>query len=1830
MGHVFWLFGARLTFDNKNLSYTSIQGSDGKIYTCSVIGEITSEINRRVAFSIEGLLPHCHIKLTAEFAYRIEAGEMLLESVVSIDADSKIILLLNSNDPLKANPSIENVELLMPSTPEEAKLGFGILESENTLQAWIELVNDGVKKIMQVSSWNDSHYWIDTRTDSIDIMPDAGLIELVDSLYSDQFDEEIKRTQEAPVVSMHIDINGLHILAKPESGALMLHPDVFDTRSVSTDEDNEPVKNEILYQYALVNGVIEWTVLKGKNSQIQIRWIASLENNAPSPGMVVFRYQDEHGNPLVLKPIPIDGSKPNFRLGYREGIAESVAENDFDGYWSRTNRGVVVIGYATEDGINNEAIPCILSALDPIKIYGRSPGDDPFTEPRWLVDGKAYYATKAPLEIHGMITGARLRCRKEVIQKLWDQETMGHKATLKFVEVIDPDTNDIIFHQSELVLNHAAHWDLDSQTQERYIYPDISNKQTSTISGRRAEAKEDASQVVLPLIDTKFAFANLSGVDRRNAETQMGMGNGQLAELGRKWAETLNNQFAGNNSSVYKLPEIDIYTHVDGFGAFPSKNQPFETVIETPPVTARKIEVTGTKAIGLIASDIDLPEIPLEGMAEVNKDFRKTFPTDLMFGGERSIDSFKKLGEKLDKASDGLGKLKKQFFDYWNDPKALSLEAQEGLVALKKLLVGVRQFLNTPTGVEDEIAAEVFYSKKLSQIIEKLSSGKAVPGIPLEENTEFLDLFLHMTPVEFGEYWRTKPEDEGDDFFLGLWDFFWAPPTNELFRRTLRLLFPNLRARGAGLEIDATIKEYKDVLVNELIPFNLDWTHLMKSSLEGFLADLEEGADALYRAAVAEWKNGVDDQLDLLRAEFGPHLTEDVYQSILEDKEAAENFLAILKEKNAIIKKYADQLEELADLNSSVGDYVFFTQKFETKQISKAKRLLQSQSVQFDLCQLGSDTNWSLFLDDETTAIIKKTRDRSFADILREIEKEYQTSTRHNPLGVDLVAPLLDGQTPVDILIDRLHPELQKVDWVGVLLISPNADISDDKALRDLAGLETLKVAYAGIGGRKPRWKNTTAEKSPSISVCANIFREEPAPKNGNTMSGNWNGDTKLALIKVDITIFDTKIEKGEIIFRMDLQNMLGQDWNEDNNPGLEKPKLLYIRGVLPEETGKDANGAPRSLEFGAWFDEHYKAQVDISFLKRVELKSVQVGQYMGRTAINLDGALVLQNTNVAGVDLEFPEESGSTEPIKEMAINLSNFRILLPGHEGGKKRDFGTFVPLNFNFPSVSFALPKPRAFNLWGIEFLPTTLGLIRNVSDELTSLEARFTWLKKLKFTPGNKVIPFIELSVDFGKLPEFGSGGLNGLKFKMALVVDWNIDSGAVENVALGISGVSAKEIHIDLFRLLSLTLRDFKLGRFYSRSDPDDSQSELKPVTGLVVGDLDFKILDWEPLGEKNELSLMFLQPNDKKNQNKGMLAYYGLTDQNEVKDDFFRLYWLLLGHNLNVKKEILHHLLFDKHVSGQREILNKLVGETQHKGEDVIDAAVTSKEEWLMGMSFGLGDILDECSFVFHDNRYYGIRLSAFWVEPIFQQRSIELAYIPGSAPNSDRYRTNLRLPFMDLLGVMRSGEFALEWSPKWDFLIDIGFPWNMKNGPNWFRTFAAGQGVECKIGWFLDKKTALVPTRTGSKGTSLTISAGFGYYLGYYYGTGDSVAYLRAGIGVFAILQGSVTFMNAAGSNPFKGSIVALEVRGTIGIFAYCEGGINIWVLSASFRVAVVAAITTTLIYIKNAPCKLTYNAEMHAYYAASCRVGAGPFKWTFRVSGRIGIGVTGQLLLN
>jgi hypothetical protein len=1031
--------------------------------------------------------------------------------------------------------------------------------------------------------------------------------------------------------------------------------------------------------------------------------------------------------------------------------------------------------------------------------------------------------------------------------------------------------------------------------------------------------------------------------------------------------------------------------------------------------------------------------------------------------------------------------------------------------------------------------------------------------------------------------------------------------------------------------------------------------------LEALLASLKAGLDERFTRITDFWRKQQDTELQKLRDRYGPLFTDDVYRRLLTNS-ADERMLLDLIEYYLQIP-----LLRLADLPTKPPGYLFLSRRVPPS-MGAADPDTSLWNHRFDLCRNSSGQPWFFFLDDESSVIVKLEDGRTLAAILAEIETEWRSPERPDPLGLERFGGLEE-------LVKALHPDVALPDWRGVVVLGPTGDLSEDGMLRDLCGFEHIACHYAAVGGR-------ALSGNMPLNVTARILQLAEAGSSGPDLEVATD-DAGLALTRFDVTIHNTVIEQAEIAFRLRPQNLFGRVRGsnadrEDDLPDIE------IRGSLPPST----TGQARDLELAAQFVSPLPVKVDILVFDKLELKAVRVARREGRTLIELDGAITLQKPSSVDA-LSDLDVSGAKR------IDLRDFRIVLPPFDG-VKRTLGQFLALRFDFPGLRFDLPKPRTITLGFLDLKLTGIGFGR-LESVLGDLRDRYeafigSFPNNLASEPGWAItLPHLFFQIDFGKLPVLGRG-LGGLAMNLVVGLRVKGQPGVAldfENPFVAIGGLSARNVRFELFRFLSLEMKSLLLdpeAQILATAgglDDDDTapDPDMQQVAALIAQQVVFKIMEWNPLGENRAFDLMLLHGREGQSSDpsaRGMLfALRPLVQGGGGSGDddgggFFKLHWLAIAQGLRFPNRFYTALM-----SGQekgRSALDTLpIGKSPPTGDPPppgpttppsgqtptpvpaapasdaetapapaptapepapspsrrLRVAFDSSRSWMVGASFSLGEILPNCSFILHDQAYYAIRLQADWLKVVLNQSAIELAYMPGPTPREDRFRiAGLRIPALSFLAGMSSGEIALEWSVNWDWLIDIGYPWRTSGGYDWFRAFSVPFGIyEGKFGFFIEKRGAVEPDGN----TSITLSAGFGLYVGYYYGYDGGWIGARAGIGIFGILQGSVTLGNfkiAAGGNLMP-AVLRASILGVIGIFAYGEGWLEVWVISSRFRISAQASIACEIRYVRGLPCVLAWEANLACAYSASTTVGRGWLSFTFEVAGELPINTSGHTRL-
>jgi hypothetical protein len=911
------------------------------------------------------------------------------------------------------------------------------------------------------------------------------------------------------------------------------------------------------------------------------------------------------------------------------------------------------------------------------------------------------------------------------------------------------------------------------------------------------------------------------------------------------------------------------------------------------------------------------------------------------------------------------------------------------------------------------------------------------------------------------------------------------------------------------------------------------------------------------------------DSFKSLRDRYGEHMNHAVLQKINEARKYSYEFFQLLKSSGINL----NSLDELI----RVPDYLVLSAIcHEANSQGVEDQLKQLKELPFDFCKLSKGKQWTMKFEDDVTFIVKLGGDRSLKDILAELSTTYRKPDKENPFK------LQDG---LEGFIAQLHPELLVPTWRGVLVVNPQIEL--DESLHKLCNKGVIKGSYAAITGH--------TNKNSKIDVWGRIDQRAQTQDNNNSAECSW------ALVKFEATIKNTTILAGEIQFRLRINELLGKKIEG------EKQDVDVIGTLKATESNQ-----PRDFSFAATLSPPREYIIDTFFLEKVMLHSVKIGTYNGQTALDIDADLKLKKF-----------EPILNEPPKD-PLKLTNFHILLPAVDVNKEREFGQWVNLAFDLGGIRVSLPeKSEKLNIKGFQIKPAGIGMLKDKGSKIIQkLNEQTIPLIEPQLDESNYSYPYLDTLVEFGNDPD--PKGENQLSFTLR--------SGATipnndNSYGLGLASLQGKDIKLSLFGFVTVSAARVE-AKSLGLKDPDDPLSIITRNAAVVlVEQFNLGILSWNLFDDNEKRTLIFAQVTDRNppdppdSGKRGVLGWYANTPP--VSDSkFFQLHWLLLARNFDPGKNIKNALLSQMHDAEKLgQILNGILN-----GND-LSAKIYEDDSWLFGIAFSLGSLFKDCAFVLHEKRYYGIRLGGPIAKALTGEDVIALAYIPGEKPELSRFRTEFRCPALDMIGKLRSGLMAMEWSPNWDFVLDFGFPWRVREGYEWSRAFAMPVGVyEAQFGYFIERRTTLKKERT-SRGGNLTLSAGAGFYLGYKYEAATKLSWVRAGIGIYGVLIGSATLaLPSANSSILKGSLTELSVTGALGIYAYGEAGVDLWVITARFKVSAQASVTVELVYNPSRGGLIIWNATLSASYSARVTIGCGFVSKTVTKSGSLAFAIQGQ----
>ncbi|MCV2354007.1 hypothetical protein LNV09_07485 [Paucibacter sp. B2R-40] len=912
-------------------------------------------------------------------------------------------------------------------------------------------------------------------------------------------------------------------------------------------------------------------------------------------------------------------------------------------------------------------------------------------------------------------------------------------------------------------------------------------------------------------------------------------------------------------------------------------------------------------------------------------------------------------------------------------------------------------------------------------------------------------------------------------------------------------------------------------------------------------------------------------------------------------------------------------IEMFAKFRFEPPEYLLFSERLPLQ--TRANELVgQLWNHAFPLAMPGA--NWDFMFDNQATIILKLSGKRKLRDLLLEAAKTNASPAIPDPLGV-----VVDAETPDEALrnlLAKIDPQvLDDASWRGIVVIRPTLDLGRHQQLRDLLGLRHFEMDYVAIGGIGKDAVNT-------LNTYAYVKHSRTQEKITDVQKTDPGTDIALALVKFEAQIRNATLVRGEVVLNLYLTNLWGK-----SDPSANK-KIVVIKGKIPEDAGAGA------FEFSAELPKPVSFDINVAFIEKFLFKGMKVGTHDGKTSVEIDGDIAVKDWG------EYIKKG-------DKPITLQDFRILLPAKNKGDVTRMGENRWLQFDFPSIHIPFPGAKAVSLMAhIDIRPEGVGFVREAaredgspSDVYKGLIDSHVWLFQQPPTTGLKkgtVIPYVNFSVSFGKLPQFGGTSLDSLKFNMLIGI-LQPALPALPTQILGISSLDATKLKLDIFGVLKLQLEQLYVGA----ATYGKPLAARNPATIIAARDVRLSICGWEPF---KKLNLLMAQYGNGKDANSAFLMTADATAGDG--GGTVKLNWIVLGRNIELPQKDKDYLFEGKKSGATDELFKnvikfppetKLLEIAQGKAKTAPTIAggtadilvdLGTDNAWLFALRGSIGAFVEDLVLVFHDQRYYGIRLKGSLIETIIGKDTLEMAYIPGETRDQDRFRTTFRIPALSFIAQLEAGEFGIEWGLNWSFLLDFFFPWKRNGAYLWDRAARMPMGTyEAKFGFYFERRVAAAPE--GAK--YITLAAGVGFYVGYYWGLGSpgSGVWVRAGIGVFAILEGAVTLLSPAlkpgelpGMELLRTSVKSLEVIGVVGIYAYAEGGIRIWILSASIVASVQAAIAAHLLYIPSGGSTLSYRASLAANYAASCRVGSGFFSWTFSVSGEYAIEANGCLCLS
>lgn len=1412
-------------------------------------------------------------------------------------------------------------------------------------------------------------------------------------------------------------------------------------------------------------------------------------------------------------------------------------------------------------------IPIRVVSADPAVLYGRPRAPKPLESrvipaPYWIEGGRPALLPTAPQALYGLARNVALTL----------PPVSGNTARL----VLAPhhDGLSLAAMLPTLVFDDSGGMALTFDVPE----------QTVTGGAARLERRigpASGAAFSLPLIDVRWAFGDMLG---KSSDARA------LAGVCMAWVDAMDHALV---TSAFPQSDMARYRHTGGHRAAPIV-QSFARVLPVAPIS--------TGATGQRVTERMAPVAAILAPPQTLTAFTSRQATPFLFGGPPDLSALDDAEAALQAGRVALQDVVERFLRFWAGveaaPGTITQQAwHEARRALRKYLAGEPSALGDP---------DDWTPDQLVEASARLEAARAALAAGVSAALDFDGLDTRLEYALPDEVEELRDPAALENVLARLFQFVFAPPSMAFLTRAVRAVLDPAPPQELRLHIFALQN-----VVSPQLQAAIDAIFRGTSApqkLQGMFAELVQGIAGPYAYLADIWSNprgALEKTVSALRDSYGPVLTREVLDAIRAVPEDAEALLEALQGLG-----YA--LASIEELSAEPPDYLLVTRRIRRNASADGERLHPIERAaalwnhRFDFCTFGGGKAWDMFFDDETTLVIKLGIDRTLDAILAELQAANATAQRPDPFllaGTDGAA-----DKPLPAFLALLPAALRESAWCGILIINPTVDLERDTVLTNLCGFSHIGARFAAVGGARPGRLDEV-----ELDVYARI-EHRAVPDGWRDAQGRqisrppqWGeGDVAWSMTRFEVAVKNTTVLSGEVGFRLELRELFGRQ--------LDKAVQLNINGSLPPMPSAGNGGKPRDFTFVGVLEQAMEVPVEVAFIEALQLRGVRVGSHDGDTTLDIDADLRCREWAIGSFTFDLPPSP----------VRLSDVRVRMPRLSGGLALPMGLQRALNIDFGAIGFPLGQQRNLSIAGIELRPVGVGLLRDSAKVIRdTLEAA-----TMELAPPNLgndenaryVYPYLDTRVDFGNSPVLGGSGALSLVVRIGAPI--SAPGTRVGAPGAGLASLSGKNLKLELFRLLTIEAEEVEVSKV--KLYHPDTGAEVGRAGAFYVNGFNLKLGSWSLFSATDDRRLMMAHSDQGV---KGMLAWYAAPGG---KSGFFRLQWLILTRNFDPGKGLKDGL-----ISTSGDDLNTELGKVREifpaAPGDRLNALV-EEAPWMVGIRFELGDLFKPCSLLLQDGRYYGIRLGGLIPRLLTGEQDLTFAYIPGPTPDMDRFRTSFRCAALDMIASMRSGDMALEWTPTWDFLIDAGQPWRGPSGYQWERAFSMPVGVyEAKFGFFIEKRTSLTPpSGVGADDARyVTFSAGAGFYLGYVFELNAGIAWVRAGIGIFGVMIGSATLRTDASGGALallKGTLVELRVVGVIGIYAYGEGGVEVWILSARFRVSAQAFVEVTLRYVPNARSVIQWNAMLSAAYSASVRIGSGWFSWTFRVSGAVHMEINGQ----